>query len=94
MNFNSDLHNFTIGAPIRKNTPLSMDEIRKAAPSAFATAAYHDRSNRYAYIPTSEIIEGMMQNGFLPYSAEPKVTHYVPAGNSWENATEQKGIQS
>lgn len=66
---NSAFHNFTIGAPIRKNTPLTMDEIRRAAPSAFATEAYHDRSERYAYIPTSAVIEGMISNGFLPFQA-------------------------
>jgi hypothetical protein len=68
MTFNS-LHNFTVGAPIRKNTPLSLDEIRRAAPSAFTTEAYKDRSDRYAYIPTSAVIEGMMSNGFSPFQA-------------------------
>lgn len=65
----TSMHSFTIGTPIRKNTPLTMDEIRRAAPSAFATEAYHDRSSRYAYIPTSAIIEGMLSNGFLPFQA-------------------------
>lgn len=63
------MHNFTVGSPIRKNTPLTMDEIRRAAPSAFAMEPYHDRSSRYAYIPTSAIIEGMLSNGFLPFQA-------------------------
>jgi hypothetical protein len=67
--FNSTAHNFTTGAAIRRNTPLSLDDIRCAAPSAFATEAYHDRSNRYAYIPTSAVIEGMMSNGFMPFQA-------------------------
>ncbi len=63
------LHNFTVGTPIRKNTPLTMDQIRTAAPSAFATEAYQGMSSRYAYLPTSAVIEGMMTNGFMPFSA-------------------------
>lgn len=66
---NSELHSFVVGTPIRKNTPLTMDEIKRAAPSAFATEAYRDRSERYTYIPTSSIIEGMISNGFLPFQA-------------------------
>ena len=65
-----NMHDFTPGAQlIRKNVPLTMDEIRRAAPSAFATEAYRDRSDRYTYIPTSAVIENMMQAGFRVYQA-------------------------
>lgn len=66
---NSTYHNFTVGAPIRKNSPLSMDEIRRAAPSAFATEAYSGMSGRYTYIPTSAVIENMLSAGFQVYGA-------------------------
>ena len=65
-----NMHDFTPGAQlIRKNVPLTMDEIRKAAPSVFATEAYRDRSDRYAYIPTSAVIENMLQAGFRVFQA-------------------------
>ncbi|MCB4824219.1 MULTISPECIES: hypothetical protein [Roseicella] len=50
-------------------TPLSDEDIRKLAPSAFATEAHESRSARYAYIPTSEVIRGMREGGFLPMAA-------------------------
>lgn len=68
-------HNFTIGAPInnsallRQQTPLTLDQLRLYAPSAFATAAHESRSDRYTYIPTSEVIRGLMREGFQPFKA-------------------------
>ena len=49
--------------------PLSDDTIRTLAPSAFAAEAHESRSARYAYIPTSAVIEGMRAEGFLPVFA-------------------------
>jgi hypothetical protein len=46
-----------------------MDELRMIAPSAFATQAHNSRSARYVYIPTVEVIEGLMKAGFVPYFA-------------------------
>ncbi len=60
---------FQIGTPIRRNMPLTMDQIRTAAPSAFAMEPYHGMSDRYAYLPTSAVIEGMMKNGFQVFAA-------------------------
>ena len=48
---------------------LTLDQIRKVAPSAFAEQAHESRSERYAYIPTSDIIGGMQSAGFLPVRA-------------------------
>ena len=48
---------------------LSNDEIRRYAPSAFAIEPYHGQSNRYTFIPTSSVIDGMRAAGFLPVSA-------------------------
>lgn len=48
---------------------LTVDQLRKAVPSAFADTPHSSRSERYAYIPTSDIIEGMRKEGFLPVNA-------------------------
>lgn len=48
---------------------LSVDQLRRAVPAAFAEAAHESRSERYAYIPTSAVIEGMRAEGFLPVTA-------------------------
>jgi hypothetical protein len=68
-------HDFTVGAAInpsvllRQQTPLSLDALRHYAPSAFATEAHESRSARYTYIPTAEIIAGLMKEGFQPFKA-------------------------
>ena len=53
----------------RNAHPLSLAEIASAAPSAMAVSSHSSRSDRYTYIPTSEVITGMAQAGFLPFSA-------------------------
>lgn len=73
---NTFAHNFTIGAAInpgvilRKQTPLTVDQLRRMAPSAFATDKHESRSARYTYIPTSEVIAGLMAQGFQPFFAK------------------------
>ena len=51
-------------------SPLSNDELRSLAPSIFATDKHASRSDRYAYIPTAEIVDGMRSNGFEPVFAK------------------------
>jgi len=52
------------------NTPLSDEQVKALAPSAFATQPYFNRSERYAFVPTSQVITAMRDNGFQPYSAQ------------------------
>lgn len=54
---------------IRSAYPLTSDQIARHAPSVFATEAHHSRSDRYAFIPTSAVLEGMRAEGFDVYSA-------------------------
>lgn len=64
-------HNFTVGAPISNaKAPLTIEQIQRAAPSAFAAEAYQDMSDRYAYIPTERVIQGMQAAGFSVFSAK------------------------
>jgi hypothetical protein len=48
---------------------LTLAELKHYAPSAFATEKHESRSNRYTYIPTSEVIDGLMSQGFEPFKA-------------------------
>jgi len=66
-----NMHNFSTGAAYngRQLHPLTLEEIRHAAPSAFATEAHESRSSRYTYIPTSQVIAGLMREGFQPFKA-------------------------
>lgn len=53
----------------RNNQPLTLDEIGVRAPSALAVAPHESRSSRFAYVPTMDIVRGMMAQGFQPFTA-------------------------
>lgn len=74
-------HNFNRGTAInRPQMPMTHEEIRRVAPSAFAVQPYHDRSERYVYIPTISVIEGMERAGFLPFKASQSRTRIPGKG--------------
>jgi hypothetical protein len=52
---------------MRSETPLAEDQMRRAAPSIFATAKHDSRSARYTYIPTIEVLRGLRREGFEPF---------------------------
>ena len=52
---------------VRSNIPLTDAEILKVAPSIFAKEAHASRSERYAYIPTIEVLTGLRKEGFQPF---------------------------
>jgi len=54
---------------IRSNVALTDEQMAKVAPSIFAQQAHESRSDRYAYIPTIEILNGLRKEGFFPFSA-------------------------
>ena len=49
---------------------LSNEQLMRLAPSAFASEKHESRSDRYAYIPTSEVMDGLRDNGFIPVFAK------------------------
>ena len=40
---------------------LTLDPLRKLAPSIFAASAHASRSDRFTYLPTSVIVEAMIK---------------------------------
>ena len=54
---------------LRSDAPLTEDQIRRVAPSIFAPDKHASRSARYTYIPTIEILRGLVAEGFAPYAA-------------------------
>lgn len=54
---------------IRSSVPLTDDQIRSVAPSVFAEHPHESRSQRYSYIPTLQVLEGLRGEGFLPFFA-------------------------
>jgi hypothetical protein len=51
----------------RAASPLSDDQIRRFAPSVFAEQPHESRGEKYAFIPTSAVLEGLRREGFQPY---------------------------
>jgi len=52
---------------LRKNMPLTNEEMITVAPSIFAPDAHESRSSKYTYIPTINILEGLRNEGFMPF---------------------------
>lgn len=53
----------------RNGEPLTNEQIQKFAPSAFAGQCHDSRSDRYTFVPTVEVIDGMRDAGFSPVAA-------------------------
>src|SRR6476620_4231194 len=53
---------------------LTEDELYKAAPSVFATTAHVSSSDRFAPIPTIEVVRGLAKEGFGVVGAKQSLT--------------------
>lgn len=51
----------------RSNSPLTNDEIMAYAPSVMAEAPHESRGDRYAFIPTINVLDGLRDAGFQPF---------------------------
>ncbi|RQT41174.1 DUF932 domain-containing protein, partial [Burkholderia cepacia] len=59
---------FHYSAPmLRADSPLSVDQMRRVAPSIFADGKHESRSERYTYIPTIDVLRGLRNEGFQPF---------------------------
>jgi len=54
------------GQSIRTGEALSDDQLRSVAPSIFAEGAHESRSERYAYIPSIQVVHALRDQGFFP----------------------------
>jgi hypothetical protein len=48
---------------------LSLEEVRKQAPAAFAERAHEEVSAKYTFIPTTKVLTGLIDAGFVPVEA-------------------------
>lgn len=54
---------------VRSAQPLTDDQIARVAPSVFAEQAHDSRAQSYAFIKTSDILDGLRREGFQPFEA-------------------------
>jgi hypothetical protein len=51
----------------RSNSALTNGQLAHYAPSVMADSAHHSRAERYSFIPTIQVIDGLRAEGFEPY---------------------------
>lgn len=54
---------------IRRDRPLTHDELMQYVPSVFSKDKHDSRSERYTYIPTITLLDNLQREGFQPFFA-------------------------
>ncbi|MCI3586744.1 DUF945 domain-containing protein, partial [Escherichia coli] len=54
---------------IRRDRPLTHEELMHYVPGIFGEDRHTSRSKRYAYIPTITVLESLQREGFQPFFA-------------------------
>ena len=54
---------------IRRDRPLTHDELMQYVPSVFGENKHESRSERYTYIPTITLLDNLQREGFHPFFA-------------------------
>ena len=54
---------------IRRDRPLTIEELLRTVPSVFSEEKHDSRSSRYTYIPTITLLGSLQQEGFYPFFA-------------------------
>lgn len=54
---------------IRRDCPLTREELMQYVPSVFGEEKHASRSDRYTYIPTITLLESLQREGFQPFFA-------------------------
>jgi hypothetical protein len=70
--------NGTAGRTIR---PLTTDDLRRKAPSVFASTPWGGMSDRYQFVPTTHVIDVLGSKGFVPVRAEQSQTRIEGKGD-------------
>ena len=66
----------------RYSEPMNNDQLMRVAPSIFATEPWHRMSERYAFIPTIQVVDKMRSEGFVPMAAIQSRTRIEAKPNS------------
>ncbi|KMV68655.1 hypothetical protein AI29_08085 [bacteria symbiont BFo2 of Frankliniella occidentalis] len=54
---------------IRRDRPLTHEELYRTVPSVFSQEKHDSRSSRYTYIPSITLLESLQREGFQPFFA-------------------------
>ena len=64
------LNNHSTRSTVPGTVGISDNEMRRFAPSVFASQPIEGVSERYSFLPTSSILNGMRENGWVPVRAQ------------------------
>jgi hypothetical protein len=67
---NTALNNNSTRSTVPGTVAISDDEMRRFAPSVFASEPIESVSERYRFLPTSSILNGMRKNAWVPVRAQ------------------------
>ncbi|MHB1546106.1 MAG: DUF932 domain-containing protein [bacterium] len=54
--------------------PLTDEQIFRVSPSVFAETPHESRSERYSFIPTISVVNGLRKEGFFPFSVAQSIS--------------------
>ncbi len=54
---------------VRRDRPLTREELAHYVPSVFSEDKHESRSDRYTYIPTITLLDNLKREGFQPFFA-------------------------
>ncbi|HAH1209845.1 TPA: DUF945 domain-containing protein, partial [Escherichia coli] len=54
---------------IRRDRPLTLEELFRTVPSVFSEEKHESRSEKYTYIPTITLLDSLQKEGFYPFFA-------------------------
>lgn len=54
----------------RSASPISRDDLRSICPAVFADRPHQDRSEKYAFIPTTTVLDALEAEGYQVFSAQ------------------------
>ncbi|MHA1053668.1 DUF932 domain-containing protein [Enterobacter mori] len=60
---------FGAASLVRRDRPLTRDELAHYVPSVFSEEKHASRSERYTYIPTITLLDNLQREGFRPFFA-------------------------
>src|SRR5258708_15584823 len=69
-NMSTALNNHSTRSTVPGTVAISDDEMRRFAPSVFASQPIEGVSERYSFLPTSSILNGTRENGWVPVRAQ------------------------
>lgn len=66
---------------IRRDRPLTREELILHVPSVFSEDKHASRSERYSYIPTITLLENLQREGFEPFLPASRAFVILNVGN-------------